>query len=71
MSFAETDRVESILKDIDESTVKIAGGSLFHILTVGSIAASVALFLSGKKWAGIFVRLWPATFQAQKSASQH
>lgn len=70
MGFVETDRVESILKDIDESTVKITGVSLFHILTVGSIAASVALFLTGKKWAAIFVGLWPPTFQALKSASQ-
>jgi hypothetical protein len=70
MGLAETGRVESILKDIDDSTVKIAGVSLFHLLTVGSIAASVALFLSGRKWAGIFVGLWPATFQALKSASE-
>lgn len=71
MSFAETDRVESILKDIDESTLKITGISLFHLLTVGSIAASVALFISGRKWASLFVGLWPATFQALKSASHH
>ena len=70
MGFAEADRVESVLKDIDDSTLKITGISLFHLLTVGSIAASVALFISGKKWAGIFVGLWPATFQALKSASQ-
>lgn len=70
MSFAETDRVESVLKDIDESTVKITGISLFHLLTVGSIFASIALFASGKKWAAIFVGLWPPTFQALKSASQ-
>lgn len=41
--------------------------SLFHILTLGSIGASLALFLSGKKEAGIFVGLWPPTFQALKS----
>lgn len=70
MGFMETDRVESILKDIDESTVKVTGISLFHILTVGSIAASIALFVSGRKWAAIFVGLWPPTFQALKSASQ-
>jgi hypothetical protein len=58
------------LKDIDESTVRFTGVSLFHILTVGSIAASIALFASGRKWAGIFVGLWPPTFQALKSASR-
>lgn len=33
-------------------------------LTIGSIAASVALFLAGKKQTAIFVGLWPPTFQA-------
>ena len=70
MGLVEADRVESVLKDIDQSTMRITGVSLFHLLTVGSIAASVGLFLSGSKWAGIFVGLWPATFQALKSASQ-
>jgi hypothetical protein len=41
--------------------------SLFHILTLGSIGASIALFFSGNKQAGIFVGLWPPTFQALKS----
>jgi len=70
MGLTETDRVESVLKDIDQSTIRITGVSLFHLLTVGSIAASVALFVSGRKWASIFVGLWPATFQALKSASE-
>ncbi len=70
MGLMETDRVESILKNIDESTVKMTGVSLFHILTVGSLAASIALFVSGRKWAAIFVGLWPPTFQALKSASE-
>jgi hypothetical protein len=70
MGLAETDRVESILKNMDESTMKMTGISLFHLLTVGSIAASIALFVSGRKWASIFVGLWPATFQALKSAAE-
>ena len=70
MGLTETDRVESVLKNIDQSTIRITGISLFHLLTVGSIAASVALFVSGRKWASIFVGLWPATFQALKSASE-
>jgi hypothetical protein len=70
MGLTETDRVESILKNMDESTIKMTGISLFHLLTVGSIAASIALFVSGRKWASIFVGLWPATFQALKSAAE-
>jgi hypothetical protein len=38
-------------------------------LTIGSIGASIALFLSGKKMEGIFVGLWAPTFEALKTAS--
>jgi hypothetical protein len=37
---------------------------------VASIVASIAFFLSGKKMAGVFIGLWPPTFQALKSASE-
>jgi len=40
---------------------------MFHILTFGSIGPSIALYLAGKRQAGIFVGLWPPTFQALKS----
>jgi hypothetical protein len=63
----QTDAAESMLKTVDKTTVQSTGISLFHILTLGSIGASIALFLSGKKEAGIFVGLWPPTFQALKS----
>jgi len=63
----QPDAAESMLKTVDETTVQSTGISLFHILTLGSIGASIALFLSGKKEAGIFVGLWPPTFQALKS----
>ena len=62
-----TDKAEEILRTVDSSTKSSTGMSLFHILTLGSIGASLALFLSGKKEAGIFVGLWPPTFQALKS----
>ncbi len=62
-----TDAAETMLKAVDKSTQKATGVSLFHILTLGAIGASVALFLSGKHKAGIFVGLWPPTFQALKS----
>lgn len=61
------DTAESLLKTVDKSTQEKTGISLFHILTVGSIGASIALFLSGKKEAGIFIGLWPPTFQALKA----
>lgn len=65
------DKAESMLKTVDESTKQTTGISLFHILTLGSIGASIALFLSGKKQAGIFVGLWPPTFQALKAAVEN
>ncbi len=63
----QTDKAEAVLKTIDNTTVESTGISLFHILTIGSIGASLALFFSGNKQAGIFVGLWPPTFQALKS----
>ncbi len=65
----QTDAAESMLRTMDESTKSATGVSLLHILTLGSIGASIALFLAGKKQAGIFVGLWPPTFQALKSAA--
>jgi hypothetical protein len=64
---AKTDKAEAVLKTIDNTTVESTGISLFHILTIGSIGASLALFFSGNRQAGIFVGLWPPTFQALKS----
>ena len=63
------DVAESVLRTIDKSTKKAAGVSLFHLLTLGSIGASIALFLAGKKQAGIFIGLWPPTFQALKAVA--
>ena len=63
------DAAESLLRTIDESTKTATGISLFHILTLGSIGASLALFFSGNKQAGIFVGLWPPTFQALKAVA--
>ena len=64
------DVAESMLSTIDETTTEATGVSLFHILTLGSIGASIALFLSGKKDAAIFVGLWPPTFQALKAVTE-
>ena len=65
----QADAAESMIRTVDESTKQATGISLFHILTLGSIGASIALFLSGNKQAGIFVGLWPPTFQALKSVA--
>ncbi|MDQ1611966.1 MAG: hypothetical protein QOG00_1897 [Pyrinomonadaceae bacterium] len=62
-----TDLYEKALKTIDNTTVESTGFSMFHILTIGSIGASLALFFTGNKQAGIFVGLWPPTFLALKS----
>ena len=63
----QRDAAESLIKTLDQSTKGPTGVSLFHILTLGSIGASIALFLAGKQQAGIFVGLWPPTFQTLKS----
>ena len=63
------DVAESALRSIDQSVKNSTGVSLFHILTIGSIAASIALYASGKKSLGIFVGLWPPTFEALKAAA--
>ncbi len=64
---AKRDIAETVLKTVDKTTEKATGVSLFHILTLGAIGASIALFLSGKQKAGIFIGLWPPTFQALKA----
>lgn len=65
----DKDVVEATLRTIDQSTKHATGVSLFHILTLGSIGASLALYFSGNKTAAIFVGLWPPTFQALKSVA--
>jgi hypothetical protein len=64
---SKRDAAETMLKTVDGATQSSTGVSLFHILTLGAIGASIALFLAGKKSAGIFVGLWPPTFQALKA----
>ena len=54
----KSDAAESMLKTVDKSTQKLTGISLCHLLPLGSIGASIALYLSGKQKAGIFIGLW-------------
>jgi hypothetical protein len=67
---AQPDWAESAVRTIDHSTQDSIGVSLIHLLTIGSIGASIALYLSGHKQAGIFIGLWPPTFQALKAAAE-
>ena len=64
------DRAESVLRSFDERVVRKSGISLFHVLTAASILGSVWLFLRGRKMEGIFVGLWPPTFEALRSAAK-
>lgn len=65
------DILESRVRQIDEATRRGTGISLTHMLTLGSIGASIALFASGKTDLGIFIGLWAPTFQALKSAAEN
>jgi hypothetical protein len=66
----EKDVAESMLQRLDEGISAKSRVSPFHILTAASIIASIFLFARGKKLEAIFVGLWPATFQALKSATR-
>ncbi|HXG66008.1 MAG TPA: hypothetical protein VNO70_12975 [Blastocatellia bacterium] len=65
------DAVESFGRSLDERVKRGTGLSLAHWLTIGSIGASIALFISGRKDLAIFIGLWPPTFQALKAASEN
>lgn len=62
------DRAESFGKKVHRLGKATSGMSTFHWLTIGSIAASIALYASGRKQLALFVGLWPPTFQALKSS---
>ncbi|MFP4315006.1 MAG: hypothetical protein ACLFQR_02180 [Desulfovibrionales bacterium] len=64
------DVAESIIRTVDNSTTRVTRVSIFHILTIASIGASIALFLKGRREEAIFVGLWPPTFEALKSAAE-
>lgn len=66
----KTDVYESAVRKADKGVRRQTGMSGLHWLTLGSIAASLAFYLTGKKDAAFFVGLWPPTFLALKSAAQ-
>jgi hypothetical protein len=66
----QKDMAEAIIQSVDNTATKATRVSIFHLLAIASIGASIALFLRGKKLEAIFVGLWPPTFEALKSASE-
>ncbi len=62
----KVDHVENKLYSIDSAVADQTGTSLLNWLTAGSIIASIYLFSTGRKQLGIFIGLWPPTFQALK-----
>lgn len=66
-SMGERDYAESAVRSADRAVQHRTGSSILHWATLASIGASIGLFLAGKKYAAIFVGLWPPTFQALKS----
>jgi hypothetical protein len=65
------DKPEALARNVDHVVTQKTGMSIFHILALLSIFASIALFFSGRKMEAIFVGLWPPTFEALKSASEN
>lgn len=61
---AQTDVLESTKQRIEQYSKEKTGMSALHVLTVATIGASIALYLSGRKDLAIFIGLWPPTFQA-------
>jgi hypothetical protein len=69
-NFGERDEAERMFHNVDRKATEATGISIFHVLTALSIIGSIALFLTGRKMEGIFVGLWPPTFQALKSVTE-
>ncbi len=67
----DADMVESTVRKIDEPVRRKMGMSIFHMLSLASIGASVSLFLAGRKDLAIFIGLWPPTFEALRAASEN
>jgi len=62
------DKAESFGKSINKLGRAKTGMATIHWLTLGSIAASISLFIAGKKNLALLVGLWPPTFQALKAS---
>ncbi len=71
MDITGNDKPESMARVVDRQVTQKTGMSVFHILALLSIFASIALFFSGRKMEAIFIGLWPPTFEALKSSSEN
>jgi hypothetical protein len=60
----QEDALEGAKNKIEEFSRAKTGLSALHVLTIATIGASIALYVSGKKDLAIFIGLWPPTFQA-------
>ncbi len=69
--YEAADRIEQAARRIDEPVRRKTGMSIFHVLTLASIGASISLFIAGRKDLAVFVGLWPPTFLALRAASEH
>lgn len=67
---AMNDVAESTIRDVDQRTERSTGMGILHWASIGAIAASVALFVAGKRDWAIFVGLWPPTFQALRASER-
>lgn len=65
-SSVKVDPLETRFHSIDSAVAEQTGTGLLNWLTLGSIVASIYLFSTGRKQLGIFIGLWPPTFQALK-----
>ncbi len=65
------DKAEQFGRSVDDVATQKTGMSIFHILALASIFASIALFLAGRKTEAIFIGLWPPTFEALKGSTEN
>jgi hypothetical protein len=71
MGIGDRDKTEQFGRSVDSMTTQKTGMSVFHMLALASIFASIALFVAGRKTEAIFVGLWPPTFEALKSSTEN
>lgn len=60
---------EAAVRKIDQQSLRRVGVGALHLLSLASIAGSLLLFMKGRKMEGIFMGLWPPTFEALSSAA--
>jgi len=69
LSRRNADLGETAVRTIDQQSMRKVGVGALHILSLASIVGSLLLFMRGRKIEGIFMGLWPPTFEALSSAA--